>query len=93
MAELARPVGLGLAATGKVSDVVRWADQARQKGVHAVWVHDTPYQRDAITYATAIAMSVPQIPTWYTRTTGLVIRFPPIAMNLRLRFRRSSFLS
>jgi 1,4-dihydroxy-2-naphthoate polyprenyltransferase len=61
MVELARPVGLGFATTSKVADVVRWADQARQKGIHAVWIHDTPYQRDAITYGTAIALSVPQI--------------------------------
>ncbi len=61
MAELARPIGLGVATTSKVSEVVRWADQARQDGIHAVWVHDTPYQRDAITYATAIALSVPHI--------------------------------
>ncbi len=61
MAELARPIGLGLAANGKVSDVVRWANQAQQKGVHAVWIHDTPYQRDAVSYGAAVALSVPQI--------------------------------
>lgn len=61
MPELARPIGLGLASVGKVTDVVHWADQARQKGVHTIWVHDTPYQRDAISYASAIAISVPQI--------------------------------
>lgn len=82
MAELARPVGLGLAANGKVSDVVRWADQARQKGVHAVWVHDTPYQRDAITYGTAIAMSVPQIRIGLAAISTLTRHPTVIAMTI-----------
>ena len=61
MFELARPVGIGFAGRGKVSDVVRWADDARRRGIHSVWIHDTPYERDAITYASAIAAQVPDI--------------------------------
>lgn len=78
MIELARPVGVGFAARGKVSDVVRWADQARQKGIHSVWIHDSLYERDAVTYASAIAAQVPQIRvamgalSSYTRTPALI---------------------
>ncbi len=78
MSELARPVGIGFAARGKVSDVVRWADQARQKGIHSVWIHDSLYERDAVTYASAIASQVPQIRvalgalSSYTRTPALI---------------------
>jgi 1,4-dihydroxy-2-naphthoate octaprenyltransferase len=78
MSELARPVGIGFAARGKVSDVVRWADQARQKGIHSVWIHDSLYERDAVTYASAIAAQVPQIRvamgalSSYTRTPALI---------------------
>ncbi|MFA5873948.1 MAG: LLM class flavin-dependent oxidoreductase [Anaerolineales bacterium] len=61
MAELARPVGIGFAARGKVSDVVKWADDARRHGIHSVWIHDSLYERDAVTYASAIAAQVPGI--------------------------------
>ena len=60
MFELARPVGIGLAARGDVADVVRWADDARRRGLHSVWIHDSLFERDAVTYATAIAAQVPQ---------------------------------
>ncbi len=55
MFELARPVGIGLAACGEVADVVRWADDARRRGLHSVWIRDSLFGRDAVTYATAIA--------------------------------------
>lgn len=61
MAELARPIGVGFAARGKVSDVVRWADDARRHGIHSVWIHDSLFERDAVTYAAAIASQVPAI--------------------------------
>lgn len=61
MAELARPVGMGFASRGKASDVVRWADDARVHGIHSVWMHDSLYERDAVTYASAIAAQVPNI--------------------------------
>ncbi|HEX8929590.1 MAG TPA: LLM class flavin-dependent oxidoreductase, partial [Actinomycetota bacterium] len=58
MAELSRPVGLGLAARGSVSDAVAWAERARQDGLDSVWVHDSYFERDAVTYASAIASQV-----------------------------------
>jgi 1,4-dihydroxy-2-naphthoate polyprenyltransferase len=61
MGELSRPVGLGLAARGSVTDVVGWADQARRAGLDSVWVHDSYFERDAVTYASAIAAQVPSI--------------------------------
>src|SRR6476659_7302880 len=61
MSELVQPVGLGLAARGEVSDVVGWADDARRRGLHSVWVHDSYFERDAVSYASAIAAQVPDI--------------------------------
>src|SRR6266536_2700371 len=58
MAELSRPVGLGLAARGRVSDAVAWAQQARRAGLDSVWVHDSYFERDAVTYISAIASQV-----------------------------------
>ncbi len=78
MSELARPVGIGFAARGKVSDVVRWADVARQRGLHSVWIHDSLYERDAVSYASAIAAQVPEIHvamgalSTYTRAPALI---------------------
>ena len=59
MSELVHPIGLGMAARGEVSHVVGWADDARRMGVESVWVHDSYFERDAVTYASAIAA-----PTW-----------------------------
>jgi 1,4-dihydroxy-2-naphthoate octaprenyltransferase len=59
--DLARPVGLGLAARGSVSDAVGWADRARALGLHSVWVHDSYFERDAVTYASAIASGTEDI--------------------------------
>jgi 1,4-dihydroxy-2-naphthoate polyprenyltransferase len=61
MAELSRPVGLGLAARGSVSDAVAWAERARQVGLDSVWIHDSYFERDAVTYASAIASQVGDI--------------------------------
>ena len=38
MSNLIQPVGIGLAARGEVSDVVRWADDARKRGLNSVWI-------------------------------------------------------
>jgi 1,4-dihydroxy-2-naphthoate octaprenyltransferase len=59
--ELVRPVGLGFAARGDVSGAVRWADAARREGLDSVWIHDSYFERDSVTYASAIASHVPQI--------------------------------
>ncbi len=61
MPELARPVGLGLASRGEIAQVVEWAHKARRKGLHSIWLHDSLYERDAVTYASAIAAQVPDI--------------------------------
>ncbi|MBI3737571.1 MAG: LLM class flavin-dependent oxidoreductase [Chloroflexi bacterium] len=78
MSELARAVGIGFAARGKVSDVVGWANEARRRGIHSVWIHDSLYERDAVTYASAIAAQVPNVRvamgalSAYTRTPALI---------------------
>jgi len=61
MTELVRPVGLGLASRGSVDDVLEWAQQARQRGLHSIWFHDSLFERDAVTYAAVVAARVPDI--------------------------------
>lgn len=58
MSSLARPIGLGLAARDDVGDVVSWARQARDAGLDSVWVHDSYFERDAITFVTAVARAL-----------------------------------
>jgi 1,4-dihydroxy-2-naphthoate polyprenyltransferase len=58
MSRLARPIGLGLAARDDVGDVVGWALQARDAGLDSLWVHDSYFERDAITFATAVARAL-----------------------------------
>jgi len=59
--QLALPVGLGLAARGSVDDVVAWSEAARGAGLDAVWLHDSYFERDAVTYASAVASRVRDI--------------------------------
>src|SRR5947209_19592769 len=61
MTGLALPIGLGFAARGSVSDAVAWAEQARRFGFDSVWIHDSYFERDAVSYASAIASQVPDI--------------------------------
>jgi 1,4-dihydroxy-2-naphthoate octaprenyltransferase len=61
MATLARRVGLGLTARGDVSDVVTWAERARSAGLESIWLHDSYFERDAVTYASAVAAQVADI--------------------------------
>src|SRR5437879_7967453 len=61
MPSLARRVGLGLASRGKVSDCVAWAERARSAGLESVWFHDSYFERDAVTYASAVAAQVEEI--------------------------------
>ena len=58
MRTLARPIGLGLAARGDVDEVVGWARQARDQGLESVWVHDSYFERDGVSFATAIAQAI-----------------------------------
>ena len=55
---LARPIGLGLAARGDIEEVVGWARQARDQGLDSVWVHDSYFERDGVSFATAIAQAI-----------------------------------
>ena len=62
MRTLSRRVGLGLGSRGDIDDVIDWARRARDAGLDSIWMHDTPYERDGITYGTAIATSLAQDP-------------------------------
>ena len=55
MRTLARPIGLGLAARDDLEDVIEWARRARDAGLDSVWIHDSYYERDAISFGTAVA--------------------------------------
>ncbi len=55
MAPLARRIGLGLAARGEVDEVVGWATLAQRQGLDSIWVHDSYFERDAISFVAAIA--------------------------------------
>ncbi|MGH7641390.1 MAG: LLM class flavin-dependent oxidoreductase [Candidatus Dormibacteria bacterium] len=61
MPALTRPVGLGLNAQGDVRDAVHQADLAERAGLEAVWLHESYFARDSVSYASAIAASVPRI--------------------------------
>jgi len=61
MADLARRVGLGLAARGDVKDAAQWAQRAEDLGLDSVWVHDSYFERDPITYLTAMGMETRRI--------------------------------
>src|SRR5436190_6020571 len=58
MRSLGRPIGLGLAARGDIEEVVGWARHARDQGLDSVWVHDSYFERDGVSFATAIAQAV-----------------------------------
>ena len=60
-AALNRPVGFGMAARGSVSDAVEWADRARRAGFESVWVHDSYFERDAVSYVAAMASQLPGV--------------------------------
>jgi 1,4-dihydroxy-2-naphthoate polyprenyltransferase len=61
VAELARRVGLGLAARGSVTDTAEWARRAEDLGLESIWIHDSYFERDPITYLTAIGMQTRRI--------------------------------
>ncbi|MEO8571780.1 MAG: LLM class flavin-dependent oxidoreductase [Chloroflexota bacterium] len=60
MGTLARRIGLGLAARGDVEEVVSWARAARDQGLDSVWVHDSYFERDGVSFTSAIAMAIAQ---------------------------------
>jgi 1,4-dihydroxy-2-naphthoate octaprenyltransferase len=61
VANLVRRVGLGLGSSGDVRTAVAAAERARSAGLESVWFHESYFERDAITYATAVAAAVPDI--------------------------------
>jgi 1,4-dihydroxy-2-naphthoate octaprenyltransferase len=58
MRALSRRVGLGIAARGDVEDAIEWARRSRDAGLEAIWIHDSYFERDAVTYGTAIATAL-----------------------------------
>src|SRR5919108_6669153 len=58
MGTLSRQIGLGLAARGDPSDVVDWSRRARDAGLESVWIHDSYFERDAVSFATAVAAAL-----------------------------------
>jgi 1,4-dihydroxy-2-naphthoate octaprenyltransferase len=58
MPTLARPIGLGFAARGDVDDVTGWARRARDAGLDSVWVHDSYFERDGVSFTTAVAGAI-----------------------------------
>ena len=58
MRALSRRVGLGIAARGDVEDGIEWARRSRDAGLEAIWVHDSYFERDAVTYASAMATAL-----------------------------------
>ena len=61
MATLVRRVGLGLGSSGDVRTAVAAAESARTAGIESVWFHESYFERDAVTYATAVAAAVADI--------------------------------
>ncbi len=58
MRTLARPIGLGLAARDDIEDVIEWARRSRDAGLDSVWIHDSYYERDAISFGSAVASAL-----------------------------------
>ncbi len=61
MAELGRRVGIGLAARGDVREAAAWARRAEDLGLDSIWVHDSYFERDPITYLSAMGMETQRI--------------------------------
>jgi 1,4-dihydroxy-2-naphthoate octaprenyltransferase len=51
-----RRIGLGLAARGDVRDTVQYAREAERLGFESVWIHDSYFERDPISYLATIAL-------------------------------------
>jgi 1,4-dihydroxy-2-naphthoate octaprenyltransferase len=52
---------LGLAGRGDLRDAVAYALEAERLGFESVWVHDSYFERDAVTYLSAIASATTTI--------------------------------
>src|SRR5438874_6765395 len=58
---LGRRVGFGLTGRGDVRDAIQYAERAEALGFESIWFHDGYFERDAITYLTAVATSCREI--------------------------------
>src|SRR3954470_18942987 len=77
MTTLARRIGLGLAARGDIDDVTRWARQARDAGLDSIWIHDSYFERDAVSFGSAVAAALAQDPeSSFRGAPGAVNPFP-----------------
>ncbi len=47
-----------MAARGEVDEVVAWSAAARAAGLDSVWIHDSYFERDAVSYVAAIASAL-----------------------------------
>jgi 1,4-dihydroxy-2-naphthoate octaprenyltransferase len=63
MKALSRRVGLGIAARGDLEDAIEYARLARDAGLEAIWIHDSYFERDAVTFGTAIATALSMDPS------------------------------
>ena len=61
MAELSTPVGLGLAARGDVQETVDWVVRAERLGLESVWLHDSYFERDPISFLAPMAQATKRI--------------------------------
>lgn len=57
MPVLSRRIGLGLAARGEPDEVLDWSRQARDAGLDSIWIHDSYFERDAVTFTSRLATS------------------------------------
>jgi 1,4-dihydroxy-2-naphthoate octaprenyltransferase len=55
------PVGLGLAARADVRETVDWAVTAERAGLESLWVHDSYFERDPISFLAPMAQSTKRI--------------------------------
>jgi 1,4-dihydroxy-2-naphthoate octaprenyltransferase len=58
MTSAIRPIGLGLAARGDPLDAVAWARRAQDLGLDSLWIHDSYFERDPVTFAAAVAAAL-----------------------------------
>jgi 1,4-dihydroxy-2-naphthoate polyprenyltransferase len=61
MPELNKPVGLGLAARGDLRETVDWVLRAERLGLESVWVHDSYFERDPISFLAPMAQATKRI--------------------------------
>ena len=58
---LSRPIGFGLASRGDVRECVEWARAAEAAGLESIWIHDSYFEREPVSFLAAIAYSTREI--------------------------------